>query len=62
MNEKSTHDADEEKAKATFEEKAKSTFSAERKEDYFMLAVAAIVVVLVLSGVIGRDFYRSLFF
>lgn len=46
----------------SYEEKAKSTFSAERKEDYFVLAVAAIVVILVLSGVIGPNFYKSLFF
>jgi hypothetical protein len=54
MSEKSTHDA--------YEEKAKSTFSAERKEDYFVLAVAAVTVALVLTGVIGPNFYKSLFF
>ncbi len=45
-----------------YAEKAKSTFSAERKEDFFVLGVAAVVVVLVLTGVIGPNFYRSLFF
>ncbi|MEW6515059.1 MAG: hypothetical protein AB1443_13790 [Pseudomonadota bacterium] len=54
MSEKSTHDA--------YEEKAKSTFSAERKEDYFVLALAAITVVLVLSGAVGPGFFKSLFF
>lgn len=47
---------------ASYEEKAKSTFSAERKEDFFVLGVAAIIVLLVLAGVIGPNFYRSLFF
>ena len=45
-----------------FEKKAAETFSAERKEDFFVLIVAAISVVLVLSGVIGKDFVKSLFF
>lgn len=45
-----------------YEAKAKATFSAERKEDYFVLAVAAITVALVLSGVIGPNFFKSLFF
>lgn len=54
MSEQSTHDA--------YAEKAKSTFSAERKEDYFVLAVAAVTVLLVLTGVIGPTFVKSLFF
>jgi hypothetical protein len=54
MSEQSTHDA--------YEAKAKSTFSAERKEDYFVLALAAITVALVMSGAIGRGFFKSLFF
>lgn len=54
MSEQSTHDA--------YEEKAKSTFSAERKEDYFVLLVAAITVALVLSGAVGPGFFKSLFF
>lgn len=54
MSEQSTQD--------TYAEKAKSTFSAERKEDYFVLVVAAITVALVLSGVIGPNFVKSLFF
>lgn len=54
MSEQSTHDA--------YAEKAKSTFSAERKEDYFVLAVSAITVALVLTGIIGPGFFKSLFF
>lgn len=45
-----------------FEKKAQDTFSAERKEDLFVLVVAAITVALVLGGVIGKDFVKSLFF
>ncbi len=45
-----------------FEKKATETFSAERKEDIFVLIVAAVVVALVLAGAIGKDFYKSLFF
>lgn len=45
-----------------FEKKAQDTFSAERKEDFFVLIVAAITVALVLSGIIGKDFVKSLFF
>ncbi|MEW5892033.1 MAG: hypothetical protein AB1697_02655 [Pseudomonadota bacterium] len=44
------------------QKKATETFSAERKEDIFVLIVAAVVVILVLTGVIGKDFYKSLFF
>lgn len=44
------------------EAKAKATFSAERKEDFVVLVIAAIVVTLVLTGVIGTKFYSSLFF
>jgi hypothetical protein len=54
VSEQSTHDA--------YEEKAKSTFSAERKEDYFVLVVSAITAALVLTGVIGPGFFKSLFF
>ena len=54
MSEKSTHDE--------YEPKAKSTFSAERKEDYFVLGVAAVIVALVIAGIIGPKFYNSLFF
>ncbi len=45
-----------------FEEKAKKTFSAERREDYVVLVLATITVILVLAGVIGKKFYGSLFF
>lgn len=44
-----------------WEDKAKSTFSAERKEDFFVLIVSAITVLLVLAGIIGPKFYKSLF-
>lgn len=47
---------------AAYEAKAKATFSAERKEDYFVLAVATVTVLLVLVGVIGPNFVKSLFF
>jgi hypothetical protein len=43
-------------------EKAQKTFSAERREDYVVLVIATITVILVLSGVIGVKFYSSLFF
>lgn len=43
------------------EAKAKATFSAERREDYVVLVMAAIVLILVLAGIIGPKFYRSLF-
>jgi hypothetical protein len=45
-----------------FEEKAKKTFSAERREDYVVLVIATITVILVLTGVIGSKFFSSLFF
>lgn len=45
-----------------FEAKAKATFSAERREDFVVLVMAAIVVILVLAGAIGPKFYSSLFF
>lgn len=43
------------------EAKAKAAFSAERKEDFVVLVMAAIVAILVLSGIIGPKFYGSLF-
>lgn len=45
-----------------FAKKAQDTFSAERKEDLFVLLVATIAVMLVLSGVIGQGFIKALFF
>lgn len=45
-----------------WEEKAKSTFSAERREDFVVLVIAAITVILVLTGTIGPKFFGSLFF
>lgn len=45
-----------------YEAKAKATFSAERKEDFFVLGLAAVTVLLVVVGVIGPAFVKSLFF
>jgi hypothetical protein len=45
-----------------FEEKAKKTFSAERKEDIWVLVLAAITVILGLTGVITAKTFPSLFF
>jgi hypothetical protein len=45
-----------------FEERAKKTFSAERKEDFWVLILAAITVVLGLTGVITPKTFPSLFF
>lgn len=44
-----------------FEEKAKKTFSAERREDYVVLVISTITVILVLAGIIGSKFFSSLF-
>lgn len=54
MSKQSEHEA--------YENRANATFSAERKEDFFVLAVSAITVLLVLTGVIGPTFVKSLFF
>jgi hypothetical protein len=45
-----------------FEEKAKKVFSAERKEDIWVLILAAITVVLGLTGAITPKTFSSLFF
>jgi hypothetical protein len=45
-----------------FEDKAKKVFSAERKEDIWVLILAAITVVLGLTGVITQKTFPSLFF
>jgi hypothetical protein len=45
-----------------FEEKAKKVFSAERKEDIWVLVLAAITVILGLTGVITPKTFPSLFF
>ena len=45
-----------------YEQKAKATFSAERHEDMVVLALAGITVLLVVTGVIGPTFVKSLFF
>ncbi len=45
-----------------FEDKAKKVFSAERKEDIWVLILAAITVILGLTGVITPKTFQSLFF
>jgi hypothetical protein len=45
-----------------FDEKAKKVFSAERKEDIWVLILAAITVILGLTGVITPKTFPSLFF
>jgi hypothetical protein len=45
-----------------FEEKSKKVFSAERKEDIWVLILAAITVILGLAGVITPKTFSSLFF
>jgi len=45
-----------------FEEKATKVFSAERKEDIWVLVLAAITVILGLAGVITPKTFPSLFF
>ncbi|MDI1472349.1 MAG: hypothetical protein QMD43_04200 [Thermodesulfovibrio sp.] len=54
--------AEERNEKMQFEEKAKETFNAERREDYAVLIIATITVILVVLGIIGTQFYSSLFF
>ncbi|MCS7215087.1 MAG: hypothetical protein RMI30_04855 [Thermodesulfovibrio sp.] len=51
----------EAKTTAEFEEKARETFSAERREDYAVLVIATIVVLLVLLGVIDRKIISALY-
>jgi hypothetical protein len=45
-----------------FEEKSKKVFSAERKEDIWVLIMAAITVILGLTGVITPKTFSSMFF
>lgn len=54
-----THPAEQ---NTQWEAKAKASDSAERKEDYMVLIIAAITVVLVMTQVIGPNFLKSLFF
>lgn len=44
-----------------WKDKAASTFSAERKEDFVVLIISTITVLLVVGGIIGPKFYKSLF-
>ena len=43
-------------------EKAQAQDSAERKEDYMVLAIAAVTVAMVMENLIGPNFFKSLFF
>lgn len=43
------------------EAKAQKTFSAERREDYAVLLIAAVVVILVLLGVIDKKIISSIY-
>jgi hypothetical protein len=45
-----------------WEDRACKTFSAERKEDFVVLVLAGITVLLVWVGSIGPKFFNSLFF
>lgn len=45
-----------------WEDRACQTFSAERKEDFVVLVMAGITVVLVWTGLVGPQFFKSLFF
>lgn len=51
----------EEKRKSEFESKAKETFSAERREDYAVLIIATIIVLLVLLGVIDKSVISAIY-
>lgn len=51
----------EERFKSEFEEKAKATFSAERREDYAVLIIATVVVLLVLLGVIDKKVIDAIY-
>jgi hypothetical protein len=45
-----------------WEDRACQTFSAERKEDLVVLFLAGITVILVWTGLVGPQFFKSLFF
>ncbi|MCS7200070.1 MAG: hypothetical protein N2327_06190 [Caldimicrobium sp.] len=52
----------QEEAKAKeLEERAEKTFSAERREDYAVLIVAAIVVILVMLGIIDKKVISAIY-
>ncbi|MFP5213225.1 MAG: hypothetical protein ACLGPL_07580 [Acidobacteriota bacterium] len=54
--------AESKKDAQNWEERASNTFSAERKEDFFVLVLAGITVLLVWTGIVGPKFFNSLFF
>jgi hypothetical protein len=45
-----------------WEDRACQTFSAERKEDMVVLVLAGLTVALVWTGLVGSQFFKSLFF
>jgi hypothetical protein len=45
-----------------WEDRACKTFSAERKEDFVVLVLSGLTVLLVSVGIIGAKFFNSLFF
>jgi len=45
-----------------WEDRACQTFSAERKEDFVVLVLAGITLALVWTGLVGPQFFKSLFF
>lgn len=45
-----------------WEDRASKTFSAERKEDIVVLVMSAITVAVVWTGLVGPQFFKSLFF
>ncbi|MEN2994374.1 MAG: hypothetical protein ABDH19_03370 [Thermodesulfovibrio sp.] len=51
----------QEKKSAELEERARETFSVERREDYAVLVIATIVVLLVLLGIIDKKIISALY-
>ncbi|MCX7724246.1 MAG: hypothetical protein N2042_03230 [Thermodesulfovibrio sp.] len=51
----------QEKKSTELEERARETFSAERREDYAVLVIATIVVLLVLLGIIDKKIISALY-
>lgn len=45
-----------------WEDRANQKFSAERKEDFLVLILAAITVVVVCTGLVGSQFFKWVFF
>lgn len=51
----------EQKKTSDFESKAKETFSAERREDFAVLVIATVVVLLVLLGVVDKKVISAIY-